>query len=299
MGLQNAGNAGNAGNAANYDAMRKFAAEIRKQTIWAMASIGFGHIGGSMSIADVLAVLYSDVMKVDPQNPDWEERDMLVLSKGHCGASLYAALALKGYFPLDELKTLNRPNTNLPSHCDRLKTKGVDMSTGSLGQGISTAIGIALGNRLKKIDSYTYVILGDGELQEGQVWEGIQFAAHRGLDNLVVLVDNNQKQLDGKLNEICKPFDLKAKFEAFGFNCLKIKGYDVEEIHEALISAREKCSGKPTAIILETSKGIGCCFAEDVDFNHYMVIDEEMAREACCEIDRRLAAGCVVGSDKK
>ncbi len=285
-----------AANTTDYNAMRKFAAAIRKETIKAMAAIGFGHIGGSMSIADVLAVLYSGVMRIDPQNPDWEERDMLVLSKGHCGASLYAALALKGYFPLAELQTLNRPNTNLPSHCDRLKTRGVDMSTGSLGQGISTAIGMAMGSKLKKIDNRTYVILGDGELQEGQVWEGVQFAAHRGLDNLIVLVDNNQKQLDGKLEEICKPFDLEEKFKAFGFHCWKIKGYDVEEIHQVLMRAGET-TGKPAAIILETSKGIGCCFAEEVDFNHYMVINDEMAREACCEIDRRLAEGCVLRSD--
>ena len=287
----------NAGNSVDYDMMRKFAAEIRKKTIQAMASIGFGHIGGSMSIADVLAVLYGGMMRIDPQNPEWEERDILVLSKGHCGASLYSALALTGFFPVEDLKTLNQPNTNLPSHCDRLKTKGIDMSTGSLGQGISAAIGIALGNRLKKIDNYTYAILGDGELQEGQVWEGVQFAAHRGLDNLVLFVDNNQKQLDGRLEDICKPFDLKAKFEAFGFNCLKVKGYDVEEIHNAIIEAK-KTKGKPTAIILETFKGIGCCFAEEADFNHYMVIDEAMALEACCEIERRLAEGTVLRGDK-
>lgn len=280
-------------NAVDFSLMRNLAAEIRKETIQAMASIGFGHIGGSMSIADVLAVLYGGVLRVDPQNPQWEERDMLILSKGHCGASLYAALALTGFFPLAELKTLNRPNTNLPSHCDRLKTKGVDMSTGSLGQGISTAIGIAVGNRIKKIDSYTYVILGDGELQEGQIWEGVQFAAHRGLDNLIVFVDNNQRQLDGRLEDICKPFDLQAKFEAFGFNCCKVRGYDVEEIYSAIIDAWN-ISGKPTAIILETFKGIGCCFAEEADFNHYMVIDDNMANEACCEIDRRLAEGCVL-----
>jgi transketolase len=283
--------------AVDFCVMRKLAAAIRKETIQAMASIGFGHIGGSMSIADVLAVLYGGVMRFDPQNPQWEERDMLILSKGHCGASLYAALALTGFFPLAELKTLNRPNTNLPSHCDRLKTKGVDMSTGSLGQGISTAIGIAMGNRIKKIDSCTYVILGDGELQEGQVWEGVQFAAHRGLDNLIVFVDNNQRQLDGRLEDICKPFDLQAKFEAFGFDCRKVRGYDVEEIYSAIVDARE-IRGKPSAIILETFKGIGCSFAEEADFNHYMVIDEAMAKEACCEIDRRLAEGCVLRSDQ-
>ncbi len=283
-------------NAVDFDAIKKLAAEIRKETIRAMAAIGFGHIGGSMSIADVLAVLYGRVMRFDPQNPQWEERDMLVLSKGHCGASLYAALALSGFFPLADLKTLNRPNTNLPSHCDRLRTRGVDMSTGSLGQGISTAIGIALGNRIKKIGSDTYVILGDGELQEGQVWEGVQFAAHRGLDNLIVFVDHNQKQLDGRLDDICRPFDLKAKFEAFGFKCRKVRGYVVEEIYDAVCCARET-NGQPTAIILETNKGIGCLFAEEADFNHYMVIDEAMAEEACCEIDRRLAGGSVLRGD--
>ena len=271
-------------NAIDIPSMKYLAGNIRIKTIKAMAYIGYGHIGGAMSIADVLAVLYGGVMRVDPLNPKWEYRDWLVMSKGHCGPALYSALAIKGYFPLEELNTLNRPGTRLPSHCDRLKTPGIDMSTGSLGQGVSAAMGIAIGNRMKGKDSYTYLIVGDGELQEGQVWEGAQFAAHQNLDNLIMFVDYNKKQLDGWTEDICKPYDLEGKFESFGWKVQTVKGNDVEEIYDAIARAKIE-RGKPSVIILDTQKGYGCNFAINTDFNHYMIITEEMADGAIIEIE--------------
>lgn len=271
----------------NPDNLERFAADIRIQTIKMFADAGYGHIGGAMSIADVLAVLYGGVMSVDPANPLWEDRDRLVLSKGHSGPALYAALALKGYFPLSELKTLNRGGTKLPSHCDRLKTPGIDMTTGSLGQGVSAAMGIAKGLKMRGSDSYTYLIVGDGELQEGQVWEGVQFAAHQKLDRLIAFVDDNKKQLDGWVADICNPFDLSAKFACFGWHAQVVKGYQVKEIHQAILNAKNE-KDRPSVIILDTIKGKGCCFAESVDFNHYMVISDQMAEEAVKDIENRL-----------
>ena len=181
----------------DYEKLKRFSADIRITMLREMQAIGAGHIGGSASIADVLAVLYGGVMQIDPQNPGWEDRDRFVLSKGHCGPALYAALALKGFFPLEWLSTLNGPKTRLPSHADRLKTPGIDMTTGSLGQGISSAVGIALGNRAQGRNSYTYCIIGDGEMEEGQVWEACESAAHFALDKFVLFVDWNKYQLDG------------------------------------------------------------------------------------------------------
>ena len=270
----------------NSNELERFAADIRMKTIRRFAEIGYGHIGGAMSIADVLAVLYGGVMSIDPQNPLWEERDRLVLSKGHSGPALYVALALKGYFPLSELKTLNQGGTKLPSHCDRLKTPGIDMTTGSLGQGVSAAMGIAIALRMKGLESYTYLIVGDGELQEGQVWEGVQFAAHQKLDHLITFVDYNKKQLDGLVEDICKPFDLSTKFSSFGWNTQVVKGYEVKEIAQAILQAKTQLN-RPSVIILDTIKGKGCSFAEKVDFNHYMTISNEMAEAAVKDIESR------------
>ncbi len=266
--------------------LKTAAAEIRKLTIRAMATAGYGHIGGSMSICEVLAVLYEAVLNIDPQNPGWEERDWVVLSKGHSGPALYAALAYKGYFDRALLDTLNQGGTRLPSHCDRLKTPGIDLSTGSLAQGVSLGIGAALGNRMKGLDNMVYIIVGDGELQEGQVWEGVQFAAHRCMDNVVLIVDANKRQLDGYVKDICGSLDIVQKFEAFGWEALYTDGRDCGAIYGALIYAKQ-CK-RPVAMILDTEKGQGCCFAEKAEFNHYMVITEAMADEACAEIDRRL-----------
>jgi len=270
--------------------VRRFSADIRIQTIRSLEKAGFGHIGGSMSVADVLAVLYGGELRIDPAHPDWDGRDYFVLSKGHCGPALYAALALKGYFPMDWLGTINQPGTRLPSHCDRLKTPGVDMSTGSLGQGVSAAAGIALGLKLQKKPNRVFCILGDGELQEGQVWEAAAAAAHHKLGNYILFVDENKRQLDGYLCDICNPRDPVEKFRAFGWNAVRVCGWDYAGIERAIQSAQD-APETPHAIVLETEKGVGCSFAEREPFNHYMVISHEMADEAVAEIERRLSAG--------
>jgi transketolase len=274
----------------NAETYKRLSADIRIHTIRALQKAGFGHIGGSMSIADVLAVLYGGVMRIDPARPDWEDRDYLVLSKGHCGPALYAVLALKGYFPMEWLDTVNRPGTRLPSHCDRLKTPGIDMTTGSLGQGLSAAAGIALGLRMQNKENDVFCILGDGELQEGQVWEAAACAAHRKLDRLIIFVDENKRQLDGYVEDVCNPYDAAEKFRSFGWEAVRVCGWDCQAIESAVQTAR-KSGGAPHAIVLETEKGIGCSFAEREPFNHYMVVSKEMADEAVAEIERRLAAG--------
>ncbi|MHB1392409.1 MAG: transketolase [Clostridia bacterium] len=282
----------------DFERMKRLSADIRIELIKELAVAGFGHIGGSASIADVLSVLYGGVMKIDPKNPKWEDRDWLVLSKGHCGPGLYAALALKGYFPMETLSTLNKGGTSLPSHCDRIKTPGIDMTTGSLGQGMSSAVGIAIGNAMQGRDSYTYCILGDGEIQEGQVWEGAQTAAHMKLDHFIAFIDENKKQIDGRIEQICEPFDVAEKFKAFGFDSRKVKGYDVEAIYGAIQEAKA-VKGKPSVIILDTIKGIGISFAEQVEFNHYLNIDWTMAEEGIAEIERRFTEGSYPGGDLK
>lgn len=274
----------------NQDKMKEleiFALKIKIETIKQIGSLGFGHVGGAMSIIDTLAVLYGEVMNIDPNNPKWEDRDWLVFSKGHAGPALYTTLALKGYFPLEELQTLNRPGTNLPSHCDRNKTIGVDMTTGSLGQGASLAVGIALGNRLDGRDNYTYLILGDGELQEGQVWESVLFAAHQKLDKLIAFVDYNKQQLDGYIKDINDLGDIHAKFESFGWHSQEIDGHNLEEIYEAICNAKA-VSGKPSVIILDTIKGKDCSFAEGILNNHHMTVSKQQMDEAVAALQAKL-----------
>lgn len=277
-------------------ALRRFSADIRIATVREIGAAGFGHIGGSASIADVLAVLYGKVMRIDPKNPGWEERDRLVLSKGHCAPALYAVLALKGYFPVEKLKTLNQGGTELPSHADCKKVPGVDMSTGSLGQGMSSAVGIALANQYLGRDADTYCILGDGETNEGQVWEGAEAANHFRLDRFFCFVDWNKKQLGGWLENVIDPVDLQKKFEAFGFDTVTVKGYDVAEIYEAIERAKQ-VKGKPHAIILDTLKGIGIDFAEAQEFNHYLTFGQEEAETAVQQIEKRLKDGTYPGGD--
>ena len=182
--------------------LRVFAQEIRVEALKTIGSLGFGHVGGSMSVVEALAVLYGSVMKVDPKNPRWEDRDWCVMSKGHAGPAMYATLGLKGFYPLEQAYTLNQPHTNFPSHTDRTKTPGVDLTTGSLGQGMSTATGAALANKVDGRANHVFVFVGDGECDEGQVWEAAQFAAHYKLDNLVCFVDSNKRQLDGSVDDI-------------------------------------------------------------------------------------------------
>ena len=245
--------------------LKRFALEIRVGAMEAFKARGFGHIGGSMSVVDALAVLYGEIMKVDPKNPDMENRDKLVCSKGHAGPAVYAALALKGFFPYEDIKTLNQPGTKFPSHCDRNKTPGVDVTTGSLGQGTSQAIGLALGDKIKGLDSRTYLIVGDGESNEGQVWEAAMFTAAKKVTNLVWLIDWNKKQLDGYVNDIMDIGDLRAKFEAFGFDAVCIDGNDIEQLYEALSKPAVE---KPIAIILDTVKGKGIEEIENLFSNH-------------------------------
>jgi transketolase len=269
--------------------LRRFAETIRLETFNQLAEFGSGHLGGAMSILETIAVLYGGIMNIDPARPDLHDRDRFILSKGHAGPTLYAALALLGYFPMSELKTLNKNGTSLPSHCDMLKTKGIDMTTGSLGQGISAAIGIALAQRLDANGAYTYLAMGDGELNEGQIWEGAQFAPHHKLTNLIAFVDVNGMQLDGTTEDVMNPFDLAAKFTAFGWLVKEIDGHDISAIHEAVTSAKQSGKG-PHMILLKTIKGRGCGDIERLPNNHHVVFDEQTTR-----IGRELIQKCLDG----
>ena len=260
-------------NSAEILELKRFAAEIRIATLEEIKSRGFGHLGGSLSICDLLAILYGKVMRYDPWNPKWPERDKLVSSKGHAGPAIYATLALKGFFPKAELLTLNQPGTNLPSHCDKNKTPGIDCTTGSLGQGTSQAVGMALGDHLKGRSSRTYLIVGDGELNEGQCWEAAMFTAARRVRNLIWIIDDNKKQLDGATEEILPQFDIRAKFEAFGFEALRVKGNDINGIHHALTLP---IGDKPRAIVLDNVKGLGVKAVEEMEFNHSVTASPEI-----------------------
>ncbi len=269
-------------------AWEKFALNIRIETINALGDLGFGHIGGSMSIVDTLAVLYESVMKYDPENTQWKDRDWLVVSKGHAGPAVYATLALKGFFPKEELLTINRPMTKFPSHCDRNLTPGIDMTTGSLGQGLSVGLGIALGNRLSGRASRTYVILGDGEIQEGQVWEAALYARQQRLDSLIVFIDYNKQQLDGYTMNVNDLGNIAEKFAVFGWHCQDINGHNCEEIYNAIEKAKIM-KGQPSVIVLNTIKGKGCSFAEDILNNHHINISKEQAAEAIALLEAKLS----------
>ncbi|MBR1757840.1 MAG: transketolase [Lachnospiraceae bacterium] len=263
--------------------LEKEAKRIRYLTVDCIGSLGEGHIGGSLSIADVLAVLYNGVMNVDPENPKMEGRDQLVCSKGHAGPAVYATLASRGFFPEEWLHTLNQPHTLLPSHCDKNRTPGVDMTTGSLGQGISVAMGMAAGQKLKGSEGRVYVILGDGESQEGQVWEAIMFANQYHLDNLTVLLDYNKQQIDGTVDEVVTLGDPKERYAAFGFDVQEVDGHDVEAIENALLAAKEVV-GKPQLIVLHTVKGKGVSIVQNAAFNHYMTFTKEQVSSMLAEL---------------
>ena len=259
------------------DRLRRLAAEIRIETLRGLGTLGFGHIGGSFSIADLLAVLYGKQMNIRPEDPKWEDRDWLVCSKGHAGPAVYAALCVKGYFPKEWMLEINKPGTHRPSHCDRILTPGVDMTTGSLGQGSSAAAGIALGNRMNGKDSYTYLILGDGEIQEGQVWEAMGFIAQQKLSHLIAFVDYNKKQLDGYVRDIIDEANIDERMRAFGLHSVVVDGHDVEAIDAAIEEA--KSLQKPACIVLDTVKAKGCVFAEDLFANHSINISAEQMEE--------------------
>ena len=248
-----------------------------------------GHPGGSLSVTDILTYLYFQEMKTDPQNPAWQERDRLVLSKGHTAPALYAVLAQKGFFPVEELKTLRKIGSRLQGHPDMKKIPGVDMSSGSLGQGISAACGMAKAAKLTGGEWRVYTGLGDGEIQEGQVWEAAMFASHYQLDNLCVLVDNNGLQIDGNIKDVMSPYPIDEKFKAFGFHVINIDGHDFDQIEAALNEARS-VKGQPTAIIAKTVKGKGVSFMENQASWHGTAPNDEQYRQAMEELGQQLAA---------
>lgn len=242
--------------------LKKAANQVRKGIIEEVYSAQSGHPGGSLSIADVMTYLYQEELRVDPANPKWEDRDRLVLSKGHVCPSLYAALAQKGFFPWEELKTFRKAGSRLQGHPDLKKVPGVDFSAGSLGQGVSAAAGIALAGKINQKGYRVYAILGDGELQEGEVWESAMFSAHYKLDNLCYIIDNNGLQIDGNIRDVCSPYPIDEKFAAFGFEVITIDGHDFDQI-EAAFQKAKTVTGKPVAIIAKTVKGKGVSFMEN------------------------------------
>ena len=264
------------------------AVKIRRDILNMLEHVGSGHLGGSMSIVELMSVLYSHRLHVDPKNPRWEDRDRVVLSKGHAGPAWYAALAESGFFPTEKLLTLNDGGTMLPSHPDRTKTPGVDMTTGSLGQGTSTAAGIATALRMKGSERHVYLIVGDGELNEGQCWEAFEYIAARRLDNCIVIIDWNKRQLDGTLEEVMNPFDISKKMEAFGFDVQTVKGQDIQAVDAALEKA-ENTKGVAPCIVLDTVKGAGIPFFETYPGNHSVKFSDPAvygaAHEALKEFD--------------
>ncbi|TVP95125.1 MAG: transketolase [Acholeplasmatales bacterium] len=266
------------------ETLEAHAKAIRQNTIRCIATLGIGHVGGSLSIADALAVLYFDILHVDPNNPQKPDRDRFVLSKGHAGPAVYAALAMRGFFPMQWLDTLNQPNTLLPSHTDKNKTPGVDMTTGSLGQGFSAAVGMAKAAKMDQSPFRVYAMISDGESQEGQVWEAAMFAGNQGLDTLIAFTDYNQMQIDGTVDEINDPAPLDDKWRAFNWHVQMIDGHDVVAIRDAILTA-QKATGKPSMILLKTIKGKGAFFAEGQVGSHNMPVTQEQAEQAIKELN--------------
>lgn len=264
------------------------ACTVRMGVIEGVFNAKSGHPGGSLSVADILTYLYFDHMNVDPKNSKDENRDRFVLSKGHTAPALYAVLANKGFFPVSEIKNLRKPGAMLQGHPSMNRTPGVDMSTGSLGQGISTAVGMALAGKIDKKDYRVYTVLGDGEIEEGQVWEAAMFAAAKGLDNLCAVVDNNNLQIDGSIAEVNSPYPIPEKFRAFGWNVIEIYGHSFDEIDAAFKAAAE-FKGKPTAIIAKTVKGKGVSFMEDQCSWHGTAPNAEQYEQAMNELKAQLA----------
>ena len=270
--------------------LRVFAEQIRLETLKIIGARGFGHVGGSMSLAETMAVVYGAYMNIDPKNPRWEDRDWFVLSKGHAGPVMYATLGLKGFYPVSDAYQLNQPGTIFPSHTDRNKTPGVDLTTGSLGQGIGEAVGAALGLKTQGKNSRVYVAVGDGESDEGAVWEAAQFAAHYKLDNLICFVDDNKRQLDGAVDKVMSHGKgIAAKFDAFGWNVITVAdGNDVEQISDAVADAL-KVKNMPSCIVLNTIKGKGATFAESTGAHSSQPSKEEWD-EAIAAAEARYAA---------
>lgn len=263
------------------------AEEIRLDTIKSLYLAGSGHPGGSLSMVEIMTALYFRIMNVDEKNPKMENRDRFVLSKGHAAPSYYAALAHRGFFPIETLSTLRKYGSILQGHPDSKKVPGVDISTGSLGQGISAACGMAQGMKSLNIDGKVYCVLGDGECQEGQVWEAFMSAAHYKLDNLIVILDNNDLQIDGNVSDIMSIYPMKEKLEAFQFHVTEIDGNSMEEVVEALEKAG-KNTGKPSFILAKTTKGKGVSFMEHECGWHGVAMNEEQSKIAISDIEKRL-----------
>lgn len=263
--------------------LEKKANDIRKDIIDEVYFAQSGHPGGSLSIADIMSVLYFNELNINENNPRWEERDRLVLSKGHCSPALYAALAERGFFKKEDLKSFRKIESNLQGHPDLNKVPGVDMTSGSLGQGLSVANGIAIAGKMDKKNYRVYCIVGDGEIEEGQIWEAAMTANKYKLDNLCVIVDNNNLQIDGTIEEVMSSYPIDKKFESFGFNVIKIDGHNFEEILNAFKTAKET-KGKPTCIIAKTIKGKGISFMENKSEWHGKAPNEEQYNEAISEL---------------
>lgn len=271
--------------------LEKMANEIRKDIVTAVHSAKSGHPGGSLSSADIFTYLYFEEMNVDPANPKWEDRDRFVLSKGHVAPGLYSTLAEKGYFPKEDLKTLRHAGSYLQGHPDMKHIPGIDMSSGSLGQGVSVAVGMAAAGKYDKKDYRVYTLTGDGEIQEGQIWEAAMWAGHRKLDNLVVIVDNNNLQIDGSVEDVCSPYPIDKKFEAFNFHVINIDGNDFDQIRAAFKEARET-KGMPTAIIAKTVKGKGVSFMENAAGWHGKAPNDEEYEIAMADLEKAGEALC-------
>ncbi len=271
--------------------LEKMANEIRKDIVTAVHSAKSGHPGGSLSSADIFTYLYFEEMNVDPANPKWEDRDRFVLSKGHVAPGLYSTLAEKGYFPKGDLKTLRHAGSYLQGHPDMKHIPGIDMSSGSLGQGVSVAVGMAAAGKYDKKDYRVYTLTGDGEIQEGQIWEAAMWAGHRKLDNLVVIVDNNNLQIDGSVEDVCSPYPIDKKFEAFNFHVINIDGNDFDQIRAAFKEARET-KGMPTAIIAKTVKGKGVSFMENAAGWHGKAPNDEEYEIAMADLEKAGEALC-------
>ncbi len=265
--------------------LQEKAREVRKLIIRSLNAAGSGHPGGSLSAADMVTALYFDEMNIDPAEPDMKGRDKFILSKGHAGPAQYAALALRGYFPQEDLMTLRKMGSKFQGHPNMHYVPGIEMSTGSLGQGFSVACGMAQAEKIDGSDARIYTLLGDGELQEGMIWEAAMSAAHYGLDNLVALIDHNGLQIDGKNDDVMKVNPVGDKFAAFGWNVINIDGHDFDQICDAFEKARN-CKGKPTAIVAETIKGKGVSFMEGQAGWHGKAPDDEQTRQALEELDR-------------
>ena len=271
--------------------LKKIANEVRKNIVTGLHSAKSGHPGGSLSAADMVTFLYYEEMNVDAKNPKNPDRDRFVLSKGHAAPVLYGVLAEKGFIPKEDIVTLRKPDSYLQGHPDMKHTPGVDMSSGSLGQGVSTAVGMALAGKMDHKDYRVYTLLGDGEIEEGQVWEAAMFAGHRKLDNLVVIVDNNNLQIDGTVEEVCSPYPIDKKFEAFNFHVIVINGHDFDEIRNALNEAKNT-KGQPTAIIMNTVKGKGVSFMENQVNWHGAAPNDEQFAVAMEELEKAGEALC-------